>query len=258
MQQTAYILVNDDKFGGRAESRAIRCGDAILPLVVRESQDFKKLNGRNAFWITEVLGSIKTERAKSLAYDLYRRSERLQHIVGSGALANKGLLDSRGVDDLIGIAESGAGAESELAIIALGKSGATRAAPVLVELLGKQPPDYWRDAYICDAIARLRYAPAVGVLESSLRSKEFHALPNAFRALITLGDRDAVPLAIQRVEPEIQNLNSGFVVMELQKVTGQRLGYDRRSWMNWWNSAKPSWTIPPAFRKRYDEQPTLY
>ncbi|MGA2154602.1 MAG: HEAT repeat domain-containing protein [Bryobacteraceae bacterium] len=203
--------------------------------------------------------SLTREGSTSHAYDLYNRRDRLQHVAGAAALAQKGLLDERGVDDLIAIVNSGpAGPELEPAIIALGKGGFTRAAPVLVQLLGSQPSDYWRDADICDALARLRYTDAIPTLESCLRSKEFGALPNAFRALITLGDRDAVPLAIARIEPQIEGLNDGFVVKELEKVTGQQLGFNRQSWMNWWNSAQSNWTIPPAFRKPYDKQPGYY
>lgn len=257
-QQTARILVHDDYFGGRATSRAIHCGDAILPLIAHESRNFERLNWRNAFRVAEVLGAINTEHSTSIAHHLYDRSERLQHLVGSAALAQKGMLDSRGVDDLMATVNSLDRSEGELAVIALGKAGATRAAPILVEVLREGPGDYWRQAYACDAIARIRYAAAIPVLESCLRSEEFDPLPNAFRALVTLGDSEAVPLAIARVGPELQGYNRGGVVEELEKVTGQHFGYNRQSWIEWWNWVKPSWSIPEAFKKRYDEQPPVY
>jgi hypothetical protein len=103
MYDTARILVQDDKFGMRAQARAIRYGDAILPLIVSESRNFEKLNSRNAFWIAEVLGNINTERSGSIARDLYRRPGPLPHLVGAVALAEKGTLDAPGVEYLIGI-----------------------------------------------------------------------------------------------------------------------------------------------------------
>jgi hypothetical protein len=64
MLETARILVQDDKFGMRAKDRAIRYGDAILPLLISESRDFKQLNWRNSFWIADVLGRIRTSRSR--------------------------------------------------------------------------------------------------------------------------------------------------------------------------------------------------
>ena len=99
---------------------------------------------------------------------------------------------------------------------------------------------------------------AVPVLRDCLASADFHALSEAFRALITLGDKEAVPLAILRVSPELKNYNSGFVVKELKKVTGKSYGYDREDWQRWWDSVKESWQIPEEFRKSWDEQKQMY
>jgi hypothetical protein len=257
-RRTAHILIHDDYFGGRATSRAIHFGDAVLPLIAGESKNFESLNWINAFRVAEVLGAINTKRATLIAHSLFDRSEHLQHLVGAAALAQKGMLDSRGIDDLVATVNGPDRSEAELAIIALGKAGAMRAAPILIEVLREGPGDYWRQAEACDAIARIRYTAAIPVLKSCLRSKDFAPIPNAFRSLITLGDSEAVPLAIARVGPELEGYNSGDVVMELEKVTGQHFGYTRQLWTDWWSSAKPSWSIPSAFKKRFDEQPPVY
>ena len=91
-----------------------------------------------------------------------------------------------------------------------------------------------------------------------LKSDDYHALPQAFRALISLGDRKAVPLAIARVTPELSGHNSGFVVDELKKVTGKSYGYDRSRWEKWWKSAESKWQIPDKFTKPWDEQEDMY
>ena len=117
---------------------------------------------------------------------------------------------------------------------------------------------YWNHAYACDALARLCFKGAIPTLQSALESSEFYALPNAFRALITLGDRQAVPLAIGRIGPEIRDYNSGFIVKELEKVTGRHFGYNKQAWIQWWQSVEHTWSIPADFRKPYDEQPQVY
>jgi len=91
-----------------------------------------------------------------------------------------------------------------------------------------------------------------------LKSEQFHALPNAFRALIALGDKNAVRFAIDRISPEIKSLNSGAIVTELKKVTGKSFGYNREAWQKWWNSAEPQWEIPKDFLVPWDEQKPVY
>jgi len=37
-------------------------------------------------------------------------------------------------------------------------------------------------------------------------------------------------------------------------VTGVSHGYDRLAWTKWWDAVEPTWQIPTAFRKPWDEQ----
>lgn len=102
--------------------------------------------------------------------------------------------------------------EAQLAIIALGKIKGNSSKQCLINLLKKNPLDYWHNAYACEALARIGSKDAIPVLKKCLMDTNFYALPEAFRALITLGDREAIPLAIKRVNPSIKNFNSGFIV----------------------------------------------
>ncbi len=259
-EETARILVHDAKFGGRAQHKAIEYGDAILPLIQAESSNFTRLNGRNAFWIAEVLGAVKTDKSRALLLDLYARTNSIQKLAGAVGLAQQGLLPGEINEGsfLVQTVRAGTGqAEKELAIIALGKSTNHAALPCLLDVL-RRPAGYWDHAYACEALARIGARESVPVLRECLRSAEFHALPEAFRALIALGDREAVPLAIARVSPELRRYNSGFVVGELKKVTGRSYGYNGQKWNKWWESAKASWQIPEHFRKPWDEQKHLY
>jgi len=143
--------------------------------------------------------------------------------------------------------------EVRLAVLALGYGGDTNAIRLLIPLL-TEPLDYAVHAHVCVALARLGAVEAVPVLEERLRAREFHALPEAFRALVTLGDREAVPLAIARIEPEIRESNSGFVVNELREVTGQQLGWEQEPWRRWWEQAHSTWRIPPESQQSWDRQ----
>jgi hypothetical protein len=260
-EETAQILVNDDKFGSRAEQKAILYGDSILPLIQNDSANFEKLNSRNSFWIAEVLGKIRTEKSRSILLDLYSRTNRIAKFTGAIGLFEQGAFPETITTNsvLIQTVEGDPNqTETQLAIIALGYSKDTNALPCLLDLLRKQPLDYWHHAYACEAVARIGSPKAVPVLEDCLKSEKFYAFPNAFRALIALGDKQAVPLAIARVSPDIKMQNSGFVVGELKKVTGKSFGYDRDAWHKWWDSVKTTWEIPKDYLKPWDEQKPVY
>jgi hypothetical protein len=262
-EKTAQILVNDDKFGGRAEQKAIRYGDSILPLIKNDSANFEKLNGRNSFWIAEVLGKIRTDKSRSILLDLYSRPNHIAKLTGAIGLLEQGVFPEKITTDSILVQtvknqSVKTETEAELAIIALGYSKDTNALPCLMDLLKNQPSSYWLHADACDAVARIGSQEAVPVLEDCLRSQQFYALPNAFRALIALGDKQAVPLAIDRVSPDIKMQNSGFVLGELKKVTGKSFGDDRDAWRNWWDSVKTTWEIPGDYLKPWDEQKPVY
>ncbi|MGB7951574.1 MAG: hypothetical protein WCH75_28145 [Candidatus Binatia bacterium] len=77
-------------------------------------------------------------------------------------------------------------------------------------------------------------------MEEAMRAPDFYALPNAFRALISLNNKQAIPLAIDRITPEIEHKNAGFLVHELEAVTGKSFGFDKARWREWWaTQAKP-------------------
>jgi hypothetical protein len=260
-EETARILVHDLKFGRRAQQKAVEYGDTILPLIQAESSGFTGLNGRNAFWIAEVLGAIKTDRSRAILLDLYSRTNPVVKLTGPVGLVQQSALPDSIEENgfLVQTVRNETGqAETELAIIALGKSKNRAALPCLLDVLRKRPTDYWCHAYAAVALARIGSKDAVPILRECLQSPEFHALPEAFRALVALGDRDAVPLAIARVSPDLQGYNGGFVVGELKKVTGRSHGYDGQAWKSWWESAKSSWQIPEQFLKPWDEQRDMY
>ena len=89
-----------------------------------------------------------------------------------------------------------------------------------------------------------RHGNECEALRAYLRDASFYALPNAFRALVVLGDGDAVPLVIDRIAPDLRGYVAGKVVEELEDTTGQGFGFSRDEWKNWWHSVEDSWQLP--------------
>ncbi len=265
MDETARILVHDFKFGGRAQQKAIEHGDAILPLIQKESDYFEILNGRNSFWIANVLGAIRTDHSREVLLDLYSRTNTIARLTEAISLAQHGALPDP-IDEgsflVQNVRSDPSQTESHLSIIALGWTKDEKALPCLLALLRKRPIGYWYHAYACQALARIGSKDAIPVLRDCLKSEQFYAVPSAFRTLISLGDRDAIPLAIARGTSEIKNKNTGYIVRELKKVTGKSYSYDQAKWQKWWNSVQDKWQIPDQipeeFTKPWGEQENMY
>ena len=254
MAETADILVWDEKFGSRAIQKAIAHGDAIIPLIQQESHNFQILRERNAPWIAEVLGAIPTDTAYAMLWDVYTRPNRDARVVGAAGLVWQGRESDR--EALLSFLVTTVQETSiALAIDALGHLKDPRALPCLCAVVQDQPTGYSSHATACEALARIGDPAAIPVLQTCLQSPTFYALPEAFRALITLGDRTAVPLAIARISPECKGYASGRVVYALRRVTGQWYGYDRTKWERWWQSVATTWQIPARFTRPWDDQP---
>jgi HEAT repeat protein len=252
MEETAKILIHDIQFGDRAKEKAIQHGDDIIPLIRKETKDFTVLV--RADWIADVLGAIKTESSRKVLLDLYSRTNDLTRLVGAVGLARQGALTGP-VDEhsfLVRMAALERSPHNEMAIRALGLSRDEKALPFLVDLL-KKGRGARLDGVTCEALAAIGSKDAIPVLRDCLKADKFYALPSAFRALIILGDRDAIPLAIARLTPEDKRSGGArWIVVDLRLMTGEKFGFDQASWLQWWDSAKGSWQIPEKFRKPWD------
>jgi hypothetical protein len=267
--------------------KANQYGDHVLEPLKEYSKDFTLLNYRNAVRIATVLGENKSPKSEQILNDLWTRENPYAKLVAAIGLGlhqkfpdklksdsfilininawlthenNKPKCDPekcpeqymKWLGDDLELQE-----KTDLSIIALGYSRDDKALPTLLAFL-KMQVGYGIQAHACEACARIASSDAIPVLEDCLKSSKFNALPEAFRALISLNDKQALPLAIARVTPDIKAYNSGRIVDELTKVTGKDFGYDRDRWQSWWQSNGQSWTVPAEFRKPYDEQRKLY
>lgn len=264
--QTAHILVEDSKFGMRALGMGIYWGDEVLVPLREASNDFRLLNSRNAFWVGELLAKNQSRSSNELSLDLYKRESLIPKLVGAIGLAAhnnlpKEAFQQNGVLRKILVSEESLyrlmpdGQKTyadtsplELALIAAKYARSIDSVPDIIALIEKRPLPFWVHAHAADALGAIGDQRAVLPLEMAMRASDFYALPNAFRALVTLSSDLAVPLAIERISPEIKGMGSGYLVRELENATGKSYGFDQARWKEWWttqtNSTKPDRTSP--------------
>jgi hypothetical protein len=247
--QTAKIIVHDSKFGMRGTGAAIFYGDPFIHALKSESQDYELVNGRNAFWIVEILSAKETDVSHAAAVELYGNQNLKTKLAGAAVLAKYGDLSKHEflpgglIHDILAKNQYGEKTGSsikdsdyiELALQATVNANSKDMVPYIISILNSRPSPYWSHAKACDALAQLNATEAIPALIEAMKSEEFYALPNAFNALAKLGEKDAVPLAISRIGPDIEGKNSGFVIDELEKFTGKSFGKDKAAWERWWH-----------------------
>jgi hypothetical protein len=246
-RQTARILVDDRKFGMRALGMAHFWGDRILVPLREVSEDFTLLDNRNSFWVAELLARDNSSASLEISYELYKKSSIYQKLVGAVGLAAHGklpsaeFLQSGFIYDLLTndkyiSAQNDKRGKSvditpvELALVVAKYARNERSVPLILALINKRPCPGVVQWYACEALGEIGDKSAIPVLDSAMEADDFYALPEAFRALIKLGDEKAVPLAIRRISPKI----SPFLVKALEAHTGKKFGFDRHRWEQWW------------------------
>jgi hypothetical protein len=252
--QTASILINDRKFGMRALRMSHFWGDQVFEPLRVVSNDFRSLDNRNAFWVAKVLAKNDSNSCNELSLELYKRDAMMPKLVGAIGLAAHGRLSNDefqghgylhrilvNEEYLFRIDSNGRKSYSdsspiELTLIAAKHARSTESVPDIIALIEKRPLPYWVHANAAEALGVIGDQRGVIALETAMRAPDFYALPEAFLALVALSDNQAIPLAIDRISPGIKGKNSGFVVSELEKMTGKNFGFDQARWRSWWES----------------------
>ena len=255
-KQTARILIKDQKFGNRALWLAEKYGNRILEPLREASNNFTDLNSRNSFWVADVLINDNSKASLKFSQELFNNESNIYaKLVGAIGLASQGQYPEPINESsfLVRVAKNEIPIQSgpavywrpydELAIIALGQTKNEDALPFLLGILRGSHNNYWRDAFTCRAIKNINDSSAVPTLRTEFLYSTFHAEPELFDALISLGDRQAVPLAITRIKQD-GNQSNEFLVKSLEKVTGQQFGKNYGQWIAWWDVAQKTWRIP--------------
>ncbi len=155
----------------RARDKAVQHGDAILPLIRKESKNSTALNNRNAFWIAEVLGAIQTDRSRTVLMDLYSRTNTLARLTGAIGPAQHGALPDPINEESFLVRYVRANpvqTETHLSIIALGWTMDEKAIPCLFELLQKRHIGCRYQVHACETLARVGSRDAIPVLRDCL------------------------------------------------------------------------------------------
>ncbi|HVB66138.1 MAG TPA: HEAT repeat domain-containing protein [Candidatus Acidoferrales bacterium] len=246
-QQCANILIKDSVLGDRALWLAKIYGDRMFEPIRIASNNYSDLNNRNSFWVADFILSDKSNSSLETSLELFSNKSNLYaKLVGAIGLAAKNdyPLPVDGSSFIVQVATNKSPHETGppvywkqynwLAIIALGYTKQTAALPFLEQIVTGDHRDYWRDAYACEAIARIGEPKAIPILRQVFIDPNFYATPEAFTALITLNDKQAVPLAIARIKLDGAGANI-FLIKALEKQTGQKYGYDYVGWEKWWS-----------------------
>lgn len=249
--QVASVLINDADMGGRALSKAIFFKDSIFPSLRVISENYKRLNSRNSERVATLLIKNDSPTSLKLANELYSRKGNIERLVGSVGLAAHGKLPAKDFQKngfLHEILERVAGRdqygpngmliindqdEIELALIAAKYAKSKDSVSDIVAIIQKEPLPYFEHAMASDALGKIGDVTAIPFLEASMKSKNFYALPNAFCALVLLSDNQAIPLAIDRITPDIKGRNSQDIIKKLEEVTGKHFGFSQEEWRQW-------------------------
>lgn len=256
-EATAKILFSDRKFGGmRALSKAHQWGDKLIAPLREVSDNFERIDNRNAFWVAEYFAQNPSSLSVQLAKELYHRDSLLQSLVGGIGLAGNNLLPPNAFlpegklyeiltldkylyrKDSSGIRSYADSTAVELALIAAQHAKKIESIPLAIRLIESRPLPYFIHVNAIKVLVIMQHVEAAPILVEAMQSPNFHALPDAFLALVEFSDNRAIPLAIDRISPELKGKNNGRIVDELEKLTGQNFGYDQTQWKDWWSSQK--------------------
>jgi hypothetical protein len=243
LEETARVIVENTWKPGHVDE-GVAYGDAIIPALRKESGDFSDLNIVAAESIGRILSRMESDLSLNTAAELYSRENQYAKLCGALALACHHRLKDTSYLIMVVSNEKNGDDLVQLATQVLGEIGDKSATPCLLVLLKKRDVNYCIHRNACQALGKLQDPSAQGTLRTCMRDPTFDAFPECFRALIAIGDRDAVHLGIERLDPAERGDNSCFLVRDLQRVTGKHFGFNRSRWEKWWSAVKDTWALP--------------
>ena len=247
--QTAKILIEDRKNGGRVLDVAKHYGDRILIPLKEQSDDFILLDNRNSFWVADILASNQSDLSKEISHELYGRSEYFPKLVGAVGLAANGELTDKDISAHSFLVKTAlreieyylnsnvpltlSERYDELAVIALGKTKNKNALSFLMKRLELVAHDVSRAHTVSLALGELGYSEAVPVLRNYFSDDNFLATSGAFKALSMLNDPDIVTIAIKRYFEPPKDKTDILLMREIERYTGKKYGDNKQKWEKW-------------------------
>jgi len=248
--------------------KCVDMGDEMVTALDKESSGFQKLWWDVPYRVVKILVEIDSPASIDSLEAMYRRDceaagtgvdsrdlvEDCQQVrmIGACGLVLKGKFEHPLGEDsaLIKDLRTGPGPARALASLALGNLGNKEAVPYLVEMLldnERASDDY---AFgVAGSLGAIGDRRAIEPLRSCLTN--YQNVRYIFRALVMLGDTEAIPLVIGRMP----NGLDAKAVADLQKVTGCGFsGRDQAKWLQWWQENKGSYSFPPGVVQQFKEE----
>jgi hypothetical protein len=244
------MLTGDREEGWGALWKAELHSDSMIEPLRRESNNFQGITGCNIERVAEYFMAVKTPKSKAVLTELFNSGGRYQKLIGAaGLLAQDSYPEQIDGNSYIGrvLREDRGGRysiEIKIVMIALAKSKRADAVPEIINYLLTEHPF---KEYACEALAEIKPPEAIPVLHQCLLNPDFISHKSAFRALIALGEKSAVPEAIQML-PAMKKNNAEGIVKNLQDMTGRKYGVNKAEWENWWKEEGNRWQIPARFK----------
>ncbi|MBX7255054.1 MAG: hypothetical protein K1Y02_01740 [Candidatus Hydrogenedentes bacterium] len=225
----------------------IAYGDAVLPYLEAESSNYTQLYHGSHRNVALILSGIDSPKSLAVLRELYSRDQLWAKEAGMLGLVLCGQFNEPVHEGAFIVQDI-----DEVKATALALLDRKEAVPFLISSLQSSKRDFWAHTKIMEALGALGDQTSIEPLRNYLHDKTVFALDGAFRALIMLGDRDAIPITIKRIEPDMDD-SQALVIPSLELVTRQNFGRDREDWQRWWQGAQTSFRIPPeaieTFRK---------
>ncbi len=223
-KETARILLEDRKFGGRALWKAQWHGSELFDDLASLTNDFSQVHGYQALTLAKFFNGIETTSLGEQAHLLYHQSSLEKKIIGALILSKSAdrfddpelirflsQLVTRTYPELKTDYYQEEKYVSEVAMLALGNMGGTGSFQVLVDVIQETPVPYLRHQIACQALAYINNPQGILILRDAILNKEFHAVLPAYRALVTLGDPQAKDVVRKRLAMKWPSDDKGFM-----------------------------------------------
>lgn len=261
-KEIARQLVHEPKPRRDVVALAISAEDRVIPFLSEETKGFTEVDGVAASRLVEVLSRVRSGAAEDVVQQMASKRQLGPRLVAAAVRARRGRPVDSMREELRRVIE-GRFTPDELQAVTFGdgdEKGVLENILFLYQRLALQALGSLRNAPETDAVAKLLVDPAakpvhgaaaealgrtggadaIRVLEAAMRSPTFGDTRAGFRALVQAKSPNAIPLAISRLDPDVEAATGGWLVPELEQVTGQQLGDDPNRWRAWWESAQGS------------------
>lgn len=247
--------------------KCVDMGDEMVAALDKELSGSQNLLWDVPYRLVKILVEIDSPASIDMLEAMYRRDceaagtdvdprdlvEDCQQVrmIGACGLVLKGKFEHP-IDEnsaIIRDLRTGPGPARALASLALGNLGNKEVVPYLIEVLLGEERTIGYAFGVAGSLGVIGDPRAIDPLRSCLKNDQ--NVRYIFRALVMLGDTEAIPLVIGRMPDGLD----AKAVADLQKVTGCGFsGRDQAKWLQWWQDNRQTYSIPPDVARKFREE----